>query len=70
MLGQWSAEGGTNITFKMDYILVKTHYSIVPLLQYSMIEAKARASKNTLYFQPIVEIPRRQVRRDTHLSGR
>jgi hypothetical protein len=29
---------------------LKTHYSIVPLFHYSMIEAKTHASKNTLYF--------------------
>jgi hypothetical protein len=29
---------------------LKTHYSIVPLFHYSMIEVKTHASKNTLYF--------------------
>jgi hypothetical protein len=38
---------------------LKTHYSIVPLFHYSMIEAKIHALKNTPYFHSVVEIPRR-----------
>ncbi len=38
---------------------METHYSIVPLFHYSMIEAKTHASKNTLYFHSVVENPRR-----------
>jgi hypothetical protein len=33
---------------------LKTHYSIIPLFHYSMIEAKTQASKNTLYFHLVV----------------
>jgi hypothetical protein len=30
------------ITIKMDDILLKTHYSIIPLFHYSMIEARTQ----------------------------
>jgi hypothetical protein len=40
---------------------LETHYSIVPLFHYSMIEAKIDALKNTLYFHSFVEIPRRLI---------
>jgi hypothetical protein len=44
---------------EMDNILLKNHYSIIPLFHYSMIEAEAQNSDNTQYFRQVVEIPRR-----------
>ena len=35
---------------KMDNILKKNHYSIIPLFHYSMIEAETQTSDNTKYF--------------------
>jgi hypothetical protein len=44
---------------KLKNIPLKIHYSIVPLFHYSMSETKTQASKNTLYFHSVVEIPGR-----------
>jgi len=48
------------IKFKMDNVLLKP---TIPSFHYSMIEAKTHASKNTLYFRSVVEIPRRLINR-------
>jgi hypothetical protein len=39
VLGYWSAKGGKK-RVKIDNILLKTHYSIIPMFHYSKIEAK------------------------------
>jgi hypothetical protein len=52
-LGDWSvglmAIIVLTIKLKIDNILKKTHYSIIPIFQYSIIEAKTPASKNNRY---------------------
>jgi len=50
LLGYWFAEGGT-IKIVMDNILLKNHYSIIPLFHYSMNGVKTQTSNNTLYFK-------------------
>ena len=42
---------GQNIQkIKMDYILLKNQYSILPIFHYSMNEVKTQTSNNTTYF--------------------
>ncbi len=38
------------IKLKMDNILKKTHYSIIPLFHYSLVEAKTQISKMPYIF--------------------
>ncbi len=54
------AKAGLAVMIKMDDILLKTHYSIIPLFHYSMIEARTH-SKNILDFHLAIETPERQL---------
>jgi hypothetical protein len=49
VLGYWSVGSMAvivlTIKLKMENILLKTHYSIIPLFHYSMSEAKIQSSK-------------------------
>jgi hypothetical protein len=46
ILHYWvSGKNCFNNKFKMDYILIKSQYSIAPLFHYSVIDAKTHGSK-------------------------
>jgi hypothetical protein len=49
ILELWSAKDGT-IKLKMDNILLRTHYSIIPQFHYSMVDVKTQSSKTPNIF--------------------